>query len=274
MRGTSLASLDAAQDRFEPVADRRGQAGDRRSASSCSPSSTPWTPRARCGGPCPTLPSTATPRPGSWPQRARPARRPRRRRPSRTSCRSRWSSDDDLVDAVEQLGFDAVLASARGRQGSSSRSRTSCSASRGRSSASARCAQALFDPRVPGDKRARPRRQPARAARSPTRPSRWHGGRPRRPRGRRFVATLGHVAELAAARRDRLVASVTSGSELSQAQLDRLGAILQQAYGQDLQLNVTVDPEILGGLRIQVGADVVDSTVLARLADARRRLAS
>ena len=70
------------------------------------------------------------------------------------------------------------------------------------------------------------------------------------------------------------MASVTSGSELSQAQLDRLGAILQQAYGQDLQLNVTVDPEILGGLRIQVGADVVDSTVLARLADARRRLAS
>ena len=75
-------------------------------------------------------------------------------------------------------------------------------------------------------------------------------------------------------RRKRLVASVTSGSELSQAQMDRLGSILQQAYGQDLQLNVTVDPEILGGLRIQVGADVVDSTVLARLADARRRLAS
>ncbi|HVQ23076.1 MAG TPA: F0F1 ATP synthase subunit delta, partial [Candidatus Saccharimonadia bacterium] len=94
------------------------------------------------------------------------------------------------------------------------------------------------------------------------------------PRGKRFVATLGAVAELAAERRNRLVASVTSGSELSQAQMDRLGSILQQAYGQDLQLNVTVDPEIIGGLRIQVGADVVDSTVLARLADARRRLAS
>ena len=86
--------------------------------------------------------------------------------------------------------------------------------------------------------------------------------------------TLGLVGDLAAARRERLVAAVTSGSELSQAQLDRLGGILQQAYGQELQLNVTVDPEILGGLRIQVGADVVDSTVLARLADARRRLAS
>ena len=70
------------------------------------------------------------------------------------------------------------------------------------------------------------------------------------------------------------MASVTSGSELSQAQMDRLGAILQQTYGRELQLNVTVDPEIIGGLRIQVGADVVDSTVLAKLADARRRLAS
>ena len=53
------------------------------------------------------------------------------------------------------------------------------------------------------------------------------------------------VGDLAAARRERLVAAVTSGSELSQAQLDRLGGILQQAYGQELQLNVTVDPEIL-----------------------------
>jgi len=35
-----------------------------------------------------------------------------------------------------------------------------------------------------------------------------------------------------------------------------------------------VEPAVLGGLRIQVGADVVDSTVLSRLADARRRLVS
>jgi len=60
----------------------------------------------------------------------------------------------------------------------------------------------------------------------------------------------------------------------SQAQQDRLSALLERAYGRAVQLNVTVDPEVLGGMRIQVGADVVDSTVLSRLVDARRRLVS
>lgn len=184
----------------------------------------------------------------------------------------RWSSADDLIEAVEHLGFDAVLASA---QAGNELVRVEDELFRiTRSLVGQReVRQALFDPRVPGDKRAvlaenllRGKVADATLAVAKRAAA--------APRGRRFVATLGLVGDLAAARRERLVAAVTSGSELSQAQLDRLGGILQQAYGQELQLNVTVDPEILGGLRIQVGADVVDSTVLARLADARRRLAS
>lgn len=184
----------------------------------------------------------------------------------------RWSSAADLIEAVERLGFDAVLASAQGA-GELERVEDELFRITRALVGQREVRQALFDPRVPGDKRAdlaedllRGKVADAtlvvarRAAAS--------------PRGRRFVATLGLVGDLAAARRERLVAAVTSGSELSQAQLDRLGEILQQAYGQELQLNVTVDPEILGGLRIQVGSDVVDSTVLAKLADARRRLAS
>jgi F-type H+-transporting ATPase subunit delta len=41
-----------------------------------------------------------------------------------------------------------------------------------------------------------------------------------------------------------------------------------------MQVQVQVDPHVLGGLRVQVGPEVIDATVLARLADARRRLAS
>ena len=40
----------------------------------------------------------------------------------------------------------------------------------------------------------------------------------------------------------------------------------------DMQVNVAVDPEVLGGIKIQVGSEVVDGTVVSRLADARRRL--
>jgi F-type H+-transporting ATPase subunit delta len=92
-------------------------------------------------------------------------------------------------------------------------------------------------------------------------------------RGRRFVPTLTWYGDVAAERRRRLVASVTSGTVLTAAQETRLREILERAYGRPVQLNVTVDPAVIGGLRIQVGADVVDSTVLSRLADARRRLA-
>jgi len=186
--------------------------------------------------------------------------------------RSRWSSAEDLIEAVEHLGFDAVLASA---QAGDELERVEDELFRiTRALVGQReVRQALFDPRVPGDKRADLaenllRGKVAAATLAVARRAAAS------PRGRRFVATLVLVGDLAAARRERLVASVTSGSELSQAQMDRLGAILQQTYGRELQLNVTVDPDIIGGLRIQVGADVVDSTVLAKLADARRRLAS
>jgi F-type H+-transporting ATPase subunit delta len=35
-----------------------------------------------------------------------------------------------------------------------------------------------------------------------------------------------------------------------------------------------VDPEVLGGLRIDLGDDVIDGTVVSRLAEARRSIAS
>ena len=51
-------------------------------------------------------------------------------------------------------------------------------------------------------------------------------------------------------------------------------ARLATALGRRVELNVVVDPTVVGGLRVQSGPDVIDATVLARLADARRRLAS
>jgi F-type H+-transporting ATPase subunit delta len=39
-----------------------------------------------------------------------------------------------------------------------------------------------------------------------------------------------------------------------------------------VQLNLDVDPEVVGGLRIQVGDDLYDATVLARLSRARSSL--
>lgn len=93
-------------------------------------------------------------------------------------------------------------------------------------------------------------------------------------RVRRFVPNLLSYADVAAERRKRLVATIATATELTPAQVERLGRVLENAYGRALELNVTRDPAVIGGLRIQVGADVIDATLLARLGAARRRLAS
>ncbi len=68
---------------------------------------------------------------------------------------------------------------------------------------------------------------------------------------------------LAARRRQLLVAAVTAAAPLSAAQAERLAAVLERTYGREVRLTVAVDPEVIGGLRVQVGAQVVDATVLA-----------
>ncbi|WP_084038205.1 F0F1 ATP synthase subunit delta [Demequina sp. NBRC 110053] len=92
------------------------------------------------------------------------------------------------------------------------------------------------------------------------------------PRGRRLIPAINALLELAADRRGRSVANVTAAVELSAAQRQRLAGILEDAYGREMQINVAVDPEVLGGIRVQVGSEVVDGTVLGRLDEARRRL--
>jgi F-type H+-transporting ATPase subunit delta len=56
-------------------------------------------------------------------------------------------------------------------------------------------------------------------------------------------------------------------------QRDRLTAALGRIYGRGVLLEEDVDPEVLGGLRVRVGDEILDATVLSRMDDARRRLA-
>ncbi|MDR1393072.1 MAG: F0F1 ATP synthase subunit delta [Bifidobacteriaceae bacterium] len=94
------------------------------------------------------------------------------------------------------------------------------------------------------------------------------------PRGRGIRYSLIYLGGLIAVQRGRLVAAVTTARALTSDQLGRLGQALSAAYGRAIQLNVTVDPSVLGGLRIRLGDDVVDGSLLTRLADIRRGLAA
>ncbi|TQF65693.1 F0F1 ATP synthase subunit delta [Rhodococcus spelaei] len=80
------------------------------------------------------------------------------------------------------------------------------------------------------------------------------------------------LSELAAARRDKAVAHVRSASALSDAQVERLSATLSRTYGKPVTVHVEVDPELLSGLVVRVGDEVIDGSAAGRLASLRKTL--
>lgn len=92
------------------------------------------------------------------------------------------------------------------------------------------------------------------------------------PRGRRVASALDDLLSSASARRARLLAVVTAAVPMTAIQQDRLAAALARVYGKPVQVQVDVDPEVLGGLRVQVGDELLDATTASRLAAARRRV--
>jgi F-type H+-transporting ATPase subunit delta len=93
------------------------------------------------------------------------------------------------------------------------------------------------------------------------------------PRGRTFDRTAEIYGQVAADRRSRLVATVTAVDPLTEEQRGRLAAALQRIYGHEVHLNVQLDPALVGGIRVELGDEVIDGSVESRLDDARRRLA-
>ncbi len=92
------------------------------------------------------------------------------------------------------------------------------------------------------------------------------------PRGRTLERIMTEYVRVAAQRRDEMVATVTASVPLTEEQRTRLGSALTRIYGRDIHLNVDVDPSIVGGIRVAIGDEVIDGSVVARLDDARRRL--
>jgi F-type H+-transporting ATPase subunit delta len=93
-------------------------------------------------------------------------------------------------------------------------------------------------------------------------------------RGRSLDASLAEYARLAAQWRQRLIAVARVARELTARQRERLVSALESAYGHEIHLDVIVDPDVLGGMSIQIGDEFIDGSVASRLTTLRRRLAA
>ncbi len=85
-----------------------------------------------------------------------------------------------------------------------------------------------------------------------------------KPRG--YVAVLSHFQRLVKLDLDRRAARVESAVESSPALMESIKAGLARRYGQGLEVTFSINPALIGGLRIKVGSDVYDGSVQARLA--------
>ena len=91
--------------------------------------------------------------------------------------------------------------------------------------------------------------------------------------GRNFESSLARLVELSAAKRDHEVAYVTVARPLTDADEQALAAKLSDMYGRPVSLKIDVDPAIIGGASVRVGAHLYDGTVLRRLTEAMQVIA-
>ena len=91
-------------------------------------------------------------------------------------------------------------------------------------------------------------------------------------RGRSIEAAFADYLFGLANRRNRLIAVVRTASALTDAQATRLATVLEKKVGQPIRINVQIDPTILGGVSIKFADELVDGSVVNRLANAGRAL--
>jgi F-type H+-transporting ATPase subunit delta len=84
---------------------------------------------------------------------------------------------------------------------------------------------------------------------------------------------LEEIERIAAGVQEELLAVVHTAKPLGTTEVTRLTQALSKAYAATVHLHVVEDPSLIGGLRIEIGDDVIDGSVSAKLDTARRRIA-
>lgn len=186
------------------------------------------------------------------------------------ATRSRWSSPDDLVEGVESLAAFIVFAAAESA-GELERVENEIFAFGHAVDANAELQMALTNPAFSPDLKAGVVRDVLadRVAKGSALLLEHTGAN---LRGRRVDVALKNLSDIAANLRNRIVAEVRVAIPLTSEQVTRLSSVLARIAGQQVSLNVVVDPSVVGGVSVRLGDDVIDGSVSTRLEQARRTL--
>lgn len=90
------------------------------------------------------------------------------------------------------------------------------------------------------------------------------------PRNRRYLETVQWLINKFSRHMGESMITVTTASPLNIDQIKRLTAVYSAKLDHPVHINSVVDPTVLGGMRIQVGDEVTDNTVVAQLQQLHR----
>jgi F-type H+-transporting ATPase subunit delta len=187
------------------------------------------------------------------------------------AVRSRWATTGDMVDAIEQLAIEAMITAAEAQDTLDDLEDELFRFGRvvaGQPDLRA----ALADPSLPGERKQGLLGALLEGKVTPVTLS-LIGQMVVHPRGRPLSVSLEMCANIAARRRQQLIAVVRTAAQLSADQRGRLAEALARTYGHRVHLNVVLDPSVVGGISVQIGDELIDGTAASRLAEVRRRLA-
>ena len=68
-----------------------------------------------------------------------------------------------------------------------------------------------------------------------------------------------------AAHKGEVTAQVTVAEELNDARMNDIRAALREVTGKDVQIDINVDPSIIGGLKVKLGSRMVDASLRTKL---------
>lgn len=91
-------------------------------------------------------------------------------------------------------------------------------------------------------------------------------------RRRRYLETIQWLINKFSRHMGESMVTVTTATPLKKEQIERLVEVYSAKVGRQVHINSVVDPTVLGGMRIQVGDEVTDNTVIAQLQNLHRKV--